>query len=155
MTFLSLWPKTLLKLIHTRQIYFEMWSTMYRQVVLMVCRQYVLSWAGRYSPERARYCIELSCLGGGGAGGRAFSVSAHQRSLNNTNVNNGEMILGKSLILRWHFKMESSVLRKFWSALLGTDKRIAKASLRLSLVSRCTVLLVLAFAYIVTIDQGK
>ena len=48
--------------------------------------------------------------------------------------------------------MESSVLRKFWSALLGTDKCNAKASLRLSLSS---ILLVLALAYIVTIDQGK
>ena len=51
--------------------------------------------------------------------------------------------------------MESSVFRKFWSALLGTDKCNAKASLRLSLVSKCSILLVLALAYIVTIDQGK
>lgn len=51
--------------------------------------------------------------------------------------------------------MKSSVFRKFLSALFGTDKIIAKSSLRLSLASRCSILLVLAFAYIVTIDQGK
>ena len=109
-------------------------------------------------PEGGSQVLHWSLLLGwkGGGRGRAFSVSAClYGSLNNTNVNSGEMILGKSLILLWHFKMKSSVFRKFLSALFGTDKIIAKSSLRLSLASRCSILLVLAFAYIVTIDQGK
>ena len=51
--------------------------------------------------------------------------------------------------------METSALRELWSALVGADKSNAKAGPRLSLVSRCSILLVLVFAYFLTIDQGK
>ena len=51
--------------------------------------------------------------------------------------------------------METSALRELWSALVGADKSNAKAGTRLSLASRCSILLVLVFAYFLTIDQGK
>ena len=50
--------------------------------------------------------------------------------------------------------METSALRELWSALVGADKSNAKAGTRLSLASRCSILLVLVFAYFLTIDQG-
>ena len=52
--------------------------------------------------------------------------------------------------------METLALRELWSALVGADKsNNAKAGPRLSLASRCSILLVLVFAYFLTIDQGK
>ena len=51
--------------------------------------------------------------------------------------------------------MEPSVFRRVWSALVGKSNCSAKTSFRLSLASRCSILLVFALAYIVTIDQGK
>ena len=51
--------------------------------------------------------------------------------------------------------MEPTVLKKFWSALLGTNTSDGKSRSQHSLASRCSILLVLASAYILTIDQGK